>query len=110
MIGETVTFIEPGTTTDGYGATVPDWINTTLHAVEHCAVAPRSAEEDRDNGRQAVVIGLTIYAPAGTRVEPTWRATARDGTYEVDGEPGVWVHPWSTLEHGVEIQLRRVQG
>lgn len=107
---ESVTRVRPGTTTDRYGATVDDWTDTSNLAITGCAVAPRDAEEDRGNGRQAVIIGFNVYAPAGADVLPTDRLIVRGDTYSVDGEPGVWTNPFTDITEGVEIRTRRVEG
>lgn len=107
---ESITRLRAGTTTNRVGATVPDWSDPAELVITGCAVAPRDAEEDHGGGRQAVIIGFNIYAPAGTVVEPTDRLVVRGDTHEVDGEPGSWVNPWTDVEEGVEIRTRRVEG
>lgn len=110
MIGESITRLRAGETTNRVGAIVPDWSDPAELAIPGCAVAPRDAEEDHGGGRQAVIIGFNVYAPAGTVVLPTDRLHIRGDDFEVDGEPGVWVNPWTGIEAGVEIRTKRVEG
>lgn len=107
---ETVTRLRAGTTTNRVGASVDDWSDPAELAIDGCAVAPRDAEEDNPGGRQQVIAGFNIYAPAGTSVLPTDRLRVRGEVHEVHGEPGVWTNPWTDVTEGVEIRTRRVTG
>jgi hypothetical protein len=109
-VTESVTRLRAGTTTDRYGGTVADWSDPDALVITGCAVAPRDAEEDRTNGRQAVIIGFNIYTPAGADVLPTDRLIVRGEECEVDGDPGVWTSPYTDVTEGVEIRTRRVEG
>jgi hypothetical protein len=109
-VTESITRVRAGSTTDRFDNTVPDWSDPDELDIEGCAVAPRDAEEDRTNGRQAVIVGFNIYAPPGADIRPTDRVVARGETHEIDGDPGVWVDPFSQTEKGVEIRTRRVEG
>lgn len=110
MIGETVTVLTPGETTDGHGNPVPDWADAEDTDVEGAAVAPEKVEEDRTAGRQGVVVKRTVYLPPGSVVAATDRLVVRGDTYNVDGEPGPWVSPFGGTLGGVEVSLRRVVG
>lgn len=107
---ETVTRLRAPTTTDRYNNAEPDWDNAAELDIDGCAVAPRDAEEDGSGGRQAVIHGYNVYAPAGTVVLPTDRLRVRGDDHEVHGEPGVWTDPWTDITQGVEIRTRRVTG
>lgn len=107
---ETVTRLRAGTSPDRYGGTEADWTTPDELDIDGCAVAPRDAEEDNTNGRQAVIAGFNIYAPAGADVLPTDRLTVRGEVHEVHGEPGVWTSPFDDVTAGVEIRTRRVDG
>jgi hypothetical protein len=108
--GETVTILRAGATTDYYGNVSTDWGAATETEVTGCALAPRKAEEERDQGRQGVIIGLTLYAPPGTDLLPTDRVRARGEVFEVDGFPGIWDNPLTGTSFGIEVALRRVEG
>lgn len=107
---ESVTRLRAPTTTDRYGGTIRDWDNAVEKALDGWSVAPRHEAEDHDNGRQGVLVGYTLYGPAGTDVLPSDRLVIRGATHEVDGETGVWTSPWTNVTAGVEIHAKRVDG
>lgn len=109
-MSETVTRLRATTSTDRYNNAEPDWSAPAELDIDGCAVAPRDAEEDRGDGREAVIIGFNVYAPAGTSVLATDRLRVRGEEHIVEGDPGVWVNPWGDVEEGVEIRTRRVEG
>jgi hypothetical protein len=109
-VTETVTRLRGDTAADRYGGQVADWSDPAELDIDGCAVAPRDAEEDRDNGRQAIIHGYNVYAPAGADILPTDRIRVRGEQHEVDGEPGVWTSPYSGGTKGVEIRTRKVTG
>lgn len=82
---------------------------TQTITVTGCAVAPRSTSEENTD-RAGVITGLTVYAPPGTRINPADRLHIRNALYEVEGEPGIWVSPFTGVEAGVEVAVRRVEG
>lgn len=57
--------------------------------IEHCHFLPRTSSEQTD-GRDTVVIGLTLIAPGGTDLKATDRVMRQlDGTeWTIEGEPG----------------------
>ncbi len=98
---------------DRYGGAVRDWDNAVSVEIDGCAVSPRFEAERTDQGRQGVIIGLTVYAPAGTDVLPTDRVIVRGdwaNPYEIDGQPGDWTNPYDGRSRGVEFALKRVDG
>lgn len=109
-MSETVTRLRATSSTDRYNDAAPDWDNPAELDIDGCAVAPRDAEEDREGGREAVIVGFNVYAPAGTSVLATDRLRVRGEVHIVEGEPGVWVSPFSETEEGVEIRTRHVAG
>lgn len=109
MTGETVTILRPGTpTTDRYGNPVAG--ADVRIDVEGCAVAPRQAGDATEQGRQGVIVGMTVYFPSGTDVRATDRLEVRGETHVVEGDPGRWVSPFTSVERGVEVATRRVEG
>lgn len=83
--------------------------------VDGCAWAPRTAggassSEIRDRGRQGVIEGLTLYAPAGTDLQPTDQVEVDGVLFDVEGEPGDWRNPFTGRDAGLEVALRRADG
>lgn len=109
MIGETVTRQRATTRTDRYTNTALDWTTPTELTIDGCAFAPGGTSEDHD-GRDAVIQGPTLYAPEGADITAADRVVIRGTAYEVDGEPGVWIDPYSRRTAGVEVPLRVVTG
>ena len=107
---ETVTRLRATTTTNRYSDTERDWSNPDELAIDGCAVAPRDSPETPGDNRDGIIIGFTVYAPEGADVTATDRLRVRGDDYDVDGEPAVWVNPWTSVEEGVEIRTRVVNG
>jgi hypothetical protein len=60
-------------------------------------------------GDAPVIIGLTALIPTGEPVPGAHDVVVYRGEdYEVDGEPGYWVH-FDGQEAGVEVALKRVE-
>ena len=98
---------------DAYGD--PIVTEMTTHVIEECAVAPRAASESDARGRAGTIVGLTLYAPAGSDILRTDRIIIPDGVpntgrYEVEGEPAEWTSPTSGLAKGMQVALRRAAG
>lgn len=110
MIGETVSIVHetPGGT-DAYGDPIASTTTTTT-AVPGCAFAPRASTEPTERGRQGVIIGGTIYLPAGTTIAHEDQVIVRGVTYDVEGEPGEWVSPFTGWAPGVEVAVKRAEG
>jgi hypothetical protein len=77
-----------------------------------CIVAPRKHPlgETGERGRQGVIVGLSLYAPAGVVIRHTDRVEHNGVLYEVEGEPGVWENPFTGSRPGTEVALRRATG
>jgi hypothetical protein len=108
--GETVTVrrgtpAAPGRRND----TTTDWTDPVDTAVEDCLVAPRSTSENLD-GRTGVIIGITVYMPAGSDVAATDRLVIRGDEYDIDGEPGLWTSPGHSFVDGIEVAAKRSEG
>jgi len=86
---ETVTLLrQSGGGFDAYGDPIP--ATTTRIDVPGCMVAPVSATESTDRGREGVVIGWTVYAPAGTVAYHTDRVEIRGVACAIESNPGDW--------------------
>lgn len=107
--GETVILHRPSTTTDRYGdQAVTGWVESGWF--DGCAVWPRTSDELTEQGRQGVIVGLTVVLPDCADVGPHDRCEVGGVMFEVDGEPGRWRSPLTGWAPGVEVRLRRVDG
>lgn len=95
--------------TDRHHNPVQDWDDPDELEIPDCSVAPRYSDEERGQGREGVVIGLTVYVRRTVDVVATDRIVARGDTWQVDGDPADWRSP-HTNRRGMQIQLRRVEG
>jgi hypothetical protein len=81
--------------------------------LSHVAVAPRGSSDVSDRARTGVIVGATLYAPAADPphdVRSTDRIRWRGVMFDVEGDVGVWVSPWTGQVRGVEVALRRAEG
>ena len=74
-----------------------------------CAVSPRSSSDITAPARQGTLIGLTVHAPATADIERTDQIVYLGDVYEIDGDVGRWVSPYSKID-GLEFALRRAEG
>lgn len=110
MIGETVTVLtRTQTGVDRYGKPIYGWPGPGVE-IAGCAVAPRTSEEPVQVGRQAVITGLQVYLPPGVEIGPYDRLLIRGDTYEVEGDTGEWLNPYSAVWRGVEVACSRIAG
>ena len=110
MSRETVTRLRAPLVTDDRGGQRRDWDNATRLDIHPATIAPRQADTTEQNGRQGIIVGLTLYLPADSDVLTTDRLEVRDVTYDVEGEPGDWRHPLTGRRPGLEVNVRRVDG
>jgi hypothetical protein len=96
-----------GAGVDEYGDPIEGGSSTSLTVR---AVAPRYTSDPADPSRSPVIDGFTLYFPPGVDIAATDKLTVRGGTYEVDGEPGEWVSPFTNVSHGIEVNVRRGRG
>lgn len=104
----TVSWIHPGTTTDGYGNSVPDWSEgaaTTTSSLP-VMIEQRRAVEELD-GRDATVTTLVLFTNE-LGIEAVDRFVWDGRTYEADGDPWVVYSPGGP--HHAEIAIVRVEG
>jgi hypothetical protein len=107
--GQTVTIVRQSPDGfDPYGDPLPG--TQTRTAVAGCAVAPRYSTEPTDRGRRGVIVGLSVYAPAGTDILHTDHVEVDGVAYLVEGIPAEWVSPFTGWAPGVEVALRRAEG
>jgi hypothetical protein len=70
-----------------------------------CSIWPRTSTENADKG-VVVISGLNVFVPPGNEIRPTDQITARGETYDVEGEPGLYVR--GTRAVGSIVVLKRV--
>lgn len=106
MQTETVTRLRAGTVTDPYSNEASeDWTSPTSLAIETLAPAePRPSGEPLEDARNSVVSGFTLYLPTDADVTARDRMTVRGDTYDVLGDPALW------LGKGIVVQVGRTEG
>lgn len=113
--GETVrimrTGVSPGRDARGQPLPGPD----VSFDVPGCVVTPRQqtpAVGGREQqNRDTVIVGWTVYAPAGTVLRTTDKARIRGVVCDITGEPGDWGHsPFTGLAGPVQFAADRVTG
>lgn len=80
----------------------------TEFRLEDCSVQPRSSTEDTA-GRDTVIAGYTVWAPAGSDVRSSDRVRWRGEVYAIEGRPGLWPDVDGS-EHHVQFAIRLVTG
>jgi hypothetical protein len=113
--GITITVLPRDLGTDENGDPVEPDPDDEGFEIAGCGVAPRTSDELHADGRAGVIVGLTLYAPAGSDLRTRDRieipaGAPNPGTYEIEGEPGEWRSPLTGWAPGVEAALRRVEG
>jgi hypothetical protein len=83
--------------------------------VEGCVVTPREQSPQvggsDQQARDTVIVGWTVYAPAGTVLRTTDRVRVRDVVCDITGEPGVWGrNPFTGMHGPVQFAADRVTG
>lgn len=101
----TVTWVQPGTTTDGYGNTVTDYAGATTGPLQ-VMIEQRQAVEQLDN-RDVTITSLVLFTNE-LAVRAVDRFVWSGVTYEADGDP--WVVYSPAGPHHAEIRIQRVEG
>lgn len=90
---------------DPYGQPTWTWTET---AVAGCLYAPATGNEANVPTRQDVTIEGTVYMPSSTVVSSRSQLIIRGDTYAVQGEPGVWLAPFSPWS--IVVNVTRAEG
>lgn len=113
--GETVRILRTGTSTgrDERGRPLPGADES--FDLAGCVVAPRAETPrvggDQQQARDTVIVGYTVYAPAGSDVRTTDRVRIRGEVCEITGWPGDWGRsPFTGLAGPVQFAADRVTG
>lgn len=105
--GQTLTLLTRQLTgRDGDGNAVYQNVPT---AVLNCPVWPRTSSE-LVQGQDTVIIGLTAILPPGTDASAIDAVMVGADKYEIDGQPGAYVSPFTNMNPGIEVQLTKVGG
>ena len=113
--GETVRIIRtgpsPGRDARGQPLPGPD----QSFDVAGCAVTPRAETPqvggDQQQARDTVIVGWTVYAPAGTVLRTTDKVRIRGVVCDITGEPGDWGRsPFTGTRGPVQFAADRVTG
>ena len=112
MIGETVTRLRGVLVVDPYSGedSVLDWETPGELDVPGCGVAAGSTDDPNLDARDAVVSDFTVYAPAGSDVEPADRVIIRGFICEVVGRPFEWRSPFTGWAPGLVVKANVVEG
>ena len=102
--GKTVTLVTTTTTDDGLGNTTQTDVQVEIPG---CAVAPRFAVENSDPRSTPVMVGLTVYMPAGTELDSDDTLRIDGKLWQVDGLPAVWESPFTGWAPGIEVPVKR---
>lgn len=108
--GETVVRVRAPLVEDRYGNLVRDWEQAERLDIPGCGVAPRTSDEETEQGRQGVIVGIAVYAPPGTDVSPHDRVEVRGEVFEVVGEVADWRSPFTGWTPGIVVNLSRMEG
>lgn len=106
---QSVTVVRPGTKTSR-GSTIPDWEHPVKEtAIGGCSVQPASTSLSEDGRVLGITDGLTAYLPNGSDVLAGDHIIYDGETYEINGEPRIWVSATGGRDH-VLLNLRRFSG
>ena len=106
--GETITIRRrSAASVDDYGNST---YSTTTITVKDALIGVGGTSEPVDPARDAVDAQLTAYLPNGTQVQDGDIFIIRGSQWVKDGSAQQWVTPFTGLETGVVVPLRRRRG
>lgn len=110
--GETVTRLRATAAVDAYSNTseTTSWAAPSELEIDGCAFNPGVSSEPLDLARNAVVTRPEVYAPTGSDILAGDRLVVRGLTFEVVGDPGEYVSPFTGWNPGLVVRLERVEG
>jgi hypothetical protein len=95
--------------TDPYGDPIPG--TTERIDIPRCGLAPRMSMESSARGRQGVIVGQTVYLPEGSpAVLYIDQLEVAGVLYDIEGDPGLWVSPFTGWAPGIEVAVKRAVG
>jgi hypothetical protein len=96
-------------TVSGTDADGNDVYSTASSTLTGCILWPRMSTETVQ-GQDQVIAGLMLLVPPGVTVKATDRVQVGADVYEVDGQAGSWVSPFTGWAPGNEVALVKVTG
>lgn len=106
--GETITIRRrSATSVDDYGNNT---YSTTTITIRDALIGVGGTSEPVDPARDAVDAQLTAYLPNGTQIQDGDVFIIRGSQWVKDGSAQQWVTPFTGLETGVVVPLRRRRG
>lgn len=108
MFGESVTRerrVQSGT--DRYDNPTYTWVSTSL---DGAAFDPGGSVEPVEVGRASVITTPKLYFRSAVDLTAADRVIVRGRPYTVQGDPAVWVSPWSGRTSGTVVELKAVVG
>lgn len=94
---------------DSHGNARDEWADPVERFVY--GIAPKTADEPFESGRDAAVVTHEVYAPYGFPLGPRDRLRHDGVLFEVEGEPKRWENgPYSGVQPGSVFELRHVEG
>jgi hypothetical protein len=91
---------------DSYG----DDIYTDVDVAAQSQAFDPGGSVESVQGQDLIVTQPTVYLEPGASVDGVSAVTVRGVRYDVDGTPAVWVSPFTGLQRGVVVRLKRVTG
>lgn len=113
--GETVVRLRRGTSPgrDSRGQPIPGALAET--PIVGCVVTPRAESPqvggEQQQARDTVIVGWTVYAPAGSDFITTDQVRIRGAVCGITGQPGDWGHsPFTGTPGPVQFAADRITG
>jgi len=108
MLGESVVRIRPtASAPDRYGNPTTTDTETTLTGA---AFDPGGSREPVEVGRASVVTTPKLYFQSTPDLTSSDRVRVRGLTYTVEGNPAVWISPFTNVTAGLVVELKAVAG
>ncbi len=105
---QTIEIVRAKKTKTVRGSEVPDWSETVTTTVKGCSVQPASSSLTLDGRVLGITDAWTAYVPEGTDVKAGDHIAFAGNTYEIQGEPRVWIGAF-TKSH-IQLNLIRWEG
>lgn len=109
--GETVQVLRAGSKVDPFsGETTADWDHPVSTPFPRAAVASGESMEQWLVGRSPVDTVYTVFLPYGSDVTYEDRVVVRGETFDVNGDVAHWRNPFTGVEFGCVVPLKKRNG